>query len=116
MLIFPQYCIFCHTLKEKKDNSPGDLLIKQAHSDSPTIQATDEYKQRVSIDKDYSLLITGASLNDQRTFTCMVVSESNLLEYPVSVLVHSKTAVQILLLLRKQNKQTNKHMQIVCCL
>lgn len=89
---------FCHTLKEKKDNSPGDLLIKQAHNEKATVQATDEYNQRVSIDKDLSLLITRASLNDQRTFTCMVVSETDLLEYPVSVLVHSKTAIQILLL------------------
>uniref|UniRef100_H3BXC9 Activated leukocyte cell adhesion molecule a n=1 Tax=Tetraodon nigroviridis TaxID=99883 RepID=H3BXC9_TETNG len=89
----PEDTMFIKWKYEKKDNSPGDLLIKQAHSDSPTIQATDEYKQRVSIDKDYSLLITGASLNDQRTFTCMVVSESNLLEYPVSVLVHKAPSV-----------------------
>lgn len=79
-------------LKEKTDGSAGDLLIKQARSNKPTVQATDSYAQRVSIDDDLSLLITGASLNDQKTFTCMVVSESNLLEYPVSVLVHSKTA------------------------
>lgn len=80
-------------LKEKEDGSPGDLLIKQARSNKATVQATDSYAQRVSIDDDLSLLITGASLNDQKTFTCMVVSESNLLEYPVSVLVHSKMAI-----------------------
>lgn len=73
-------------------------MIKQARSDRATVQATDDYAQRVSIDEDLNLLIRGASLKDQKTFTCMVVSESNLLEYPVSVLVHSKTAAQLLLL------------------
>lgn len=85
------YCIVCHT-KEKKDGPPGDLLVKQARSDKAMVQATDEYAKRVNIDADLSLVITGASLNDQTTFTCMVVSDSNLLEYPVSVQVHSKTA------------------------
>lgn len=84
--------MFFVPLKEKDDGSPGDLLIKQARSEQATIQATDHYAQRVSIDDKLSLLITGASLKDQKTFTCMVVSENNLMEYPVSVLVHSKTA------------------------
>lgn len=83
---------FCHTLKEKEDGTLGDLLIKQANSDKATVQATDDYAERVSIDDDLSLLITGASLKDQNTFTCMVVSDSNLLEYPVTVLVNSKTS------------------------
>lgn len=83
---------FCHTLKEKKDGTLGDLLIKQASSDKATVQATDDYAQRVSIDEQLSLMITGASLKDQNTFTCMVVSDRNLLEYPVSVVVLSKTS------------------------
>lgn len=82
-------------LKEKADSSPGDLLIKQARSDQPVIQATDDYAQRVSTDDKLNLLITGASLKDQKTFTCMVVSEKNLMEYPVTVLVYSKTATPI---------------------
>lgn len=84
--------MFFVPLKENDDGSPGDLLIKQARSEQATIQATDHYAQRVSIDDKLSLLITGASLKDQKTFTCMVVSENNLMEYPVSVLVYSKTA------------------------
>lgn len=50
----------------------------------------DDYAQRISIDDNYNLLITGASLKDIKTFTCMVVFGINLMEYPVSVLVHSK--------------------------
>lgn len=72
-------------------------MIKQARSDQATVQATDGYAQRVSIDNNLSLIITGASLKDQRTFTCMVVSEENLLEYPVSVLVYSKTMTSVII-------------------
>lgn len=82
-------------LKEKDDGSPGDLLIKQARSDKPVVQATDDYAQRVSTDDKLNLLITGASLKDQKIFTCMVVSENNLMEYPVTVQVYSKTATPI---------------------
>ncbi|GLD47290.1 CD166 antigen homolog [Lates japonicus] len=82
---------------EKDDGTPGDLLIKQARNDQATIQATDDYAQRVSIDDEFSLLITQASLKDQKTFTCMVVSVNNLMEYPVSVVVHKKpSSVQIM--------------------
>ena len=81
--------VSCHS-QEKEDGSLGDLLIKQARSDEATVQATDDYAQRVSIDDKFSLLITQASLRDQKTFTCMVVSETNLMEFPVSVAVYSK--------------------------
>ncbi|XP_033834674.1 CD166 antigen homolog A isoform X1 [Periophthalmus magnuspinnatus] len=81
---------------EKADGSPGDLLVKQDQKEA-TVQATDGYASRVSIDDKYNLLITGATLMDQHTFTCMVVSATNLNEFPVSVLVHKKpTAVQIM--------------------
>lgn len=74
---------------EKADGSPGDLLVKQDQKEA-TVQATDGYAQRVSIDDKFNLLISEATLMDQRTFTCMVVSVSNLNEFPVSVLVHKK--------------------------
>ncbi|NP_001092128.1 CD166 antigen homolog A [Takifugu rubripes] len=86
----PEDLIFIKWKYEKDDGSPGDLLIKQARSEQATIQATDHYAQRVSIDDKLSLLIKGASLKDQKTFTCMVVSENDLMEYPVSVVVHKK--------------------------
>lgn len=86
----------CHVnLQEKDDGSPGDLLIKHARNDQATVQAKDNYAQRVSIDDKFSLLITQASLKDQKTFTCMVVSDANLLEFPVSVLVYSKHKINI---------------------
>ncbi|XP_069021169.1 CD166 antigen homolog A isoform X2 [Embiotoca jacksoni] len=82
---------------EKDDGTPGDLLIKQARNEQATVQATDSYAQRVSIDDKLSLLISQASLKDQKTFTCMVVSDANLLEYPVSVVVHKKpSSVEIM--------------------
>lgn len=77
---------------EKADGSIGDLLVKQDKQKEATVQATDGYAQRVSIDDKYNLLITEATLMDQHTFTCMVVSGTNLNEFPVSVLVHKKPA------------------------
>lgn len=93
----PNDLMFVKWKYEKDDGSAGDLLIKQARSDQATVQATDDYAQRVSINDKFSLLITQASLKDQKTFTCMVVSGSNLNEYPVSVAVYKKpSSVQIM--------------------
>ena len=85
------------TDQEKDDGTPGDLLVKQAHKEEATVQATDGYKTRVSITANYTLLISQGSLSDQRTFTCMVVSSSNLDEYSVNVQVHSKSPVHLVL-------------------
>lgn len=82
---------------ENADGNPGDLLVKQDQKDQATVQATDGYAQRVSIDDKFNLLISQATLSDQRTFTCMVVSATNLMEYPVSVIVNKKpSSVEIL--------------------
>uniref|UniRef100_A0AAQ5ZIL2 Ig-like domain-containing protein n=1 Tax=Amphiprion ocellaris TaxID=80972 RepID=A0AAQ5ZIL2_AMPOC len=86
----PDDLMFIKWKYEKNDGTPGDLLIKQTRNDQATIQATDDYAQRVSIDDKFSLLINRASLKDQKTFTCMVVSDTDLLEYPVSVVVYKK--------------------------
>ncbi|XP_051793629.1 CD166 antigen homolog [Acanthochromis polyacanthus] len=86
----PDDLMFIKWKYEKNDGTPGDLLIKQTRNDQATIQATDDYAQRVSTDDKFSLLINQASLKDQRTFTCMVVSVTDLLEYPVSVIVYKK--------------------------
>lgn len=74
----------------KDDGSPGDLLVKQALKDEATVSATDGYKSRVSIAANSSLMITQGSLADQRVFTCMVVSLTNLEEYSVEVKVYSE--------------------------
>uniref|UniRef100_A0A3Q0T9H8 Activated leukocyte cell adhesion molecule a n=1 Tax=Amphilophus citrinellus TaxID=61819 RepID=A0A3Q0T9H8_AMPCI len=93
----PNGLMFIKWKYDKDDGSPGDLLIKQARSDQATVQATDDYARRVSINEKFSLLITQASLKDQRTFTCMVVSIDSLMEYPVSVVVYKKpSSVQIM--------------------
>lgn len=93
----PEDLMFIKWKYEKDDGTPGDLLIKQARSEQATMQATDSFAQRVSIDDKFNLLITQASLTDQKTFTCMVVSDTNLMEFPVSVVVYKKpSSVQIM--------------------
>ncbi|XP_034539505.1 CD166 antigen homolog [Notolabrus celidotus] len=92
----PADLMFIKWKYEKDDGTSGDLLIKQVHSEQATLQATDGYAPRVSTDDKFNLLISKATLRDQKTFTCMVVSESNVMEYPISVLVHKKPSVQIM--------------------
>uniref|UniRef100_A0A672I296 Activated leukocyte cell adhesion molecule a n=1 Tax=Salarias fasciatus TaxID=181472 RepID=A0A672I296_SALFA len=83
----PSDLMFVKWKYEKDDGSAGDLLVKQVRSQQTTVLATDAYAQRVSVDPSLGLLIRHASLLDQRTFTCMVVSASNILEFPVAVAV-----------------------------
>lgn len=64
--------------------------MKHLQKEEAKITATDSYKDRASIGPDSSLLIRQAVLDDQRLFTCMVVSMSNVNEYPVEVEVHSE--------------------------
>lgn len=93
----PEDLMFVKWKYEKDDGSPGDLLIKQVHSETATVQATDGYATRVSTDDSYSLLISQATLKDQKSFTCMVVSETNVMEYSTAVIVHKKpSSVQIM--------------------
>ncbi|KAJ8368302.1 hypothetical protein SKAU_G00083300 [Synaphobranchus kaupii] len=75
---------------DKDDGTTGDLLIKKNLADQASILATDDYKDRVNISENFGLLIADGALHDQKTFTCMVVTESDVLTYPVSVLVHKK--------------------------
>lgn len=65
-------------------------MVKKPEKEEAKITATDGYKDRTSIGPDSSLLIKNAILDDQRVFTCMVVSLNNLKEYPVEVEVHSE--------------------------
>uniref|UniRef100_I3JYV3 Activated leukocyte cell adhesion molecule b n=1 Tax=Oreochromis niloticus TaxID=8128 RepID=I3JYV3_ORENI len=76
---------------DKGDGVPGYLLVKQKNQ-NVSISATDEYKVRVSMDENSSLLISAAKLSDQRTFTCMVVTGGDVFEYPVNVLIHKLPA------------------------
>lgn len=86
----PEGLIFTKWKYVKDDGSAGDLLVKQAQKDEATVSATDGYKNRVSIAANSSLMIARGSLTDQRVFTCMVVSFTNLQEYSVEVRVYKK--------------------------
>ncbi|KAM3868720.1 CD166 antigen homolog A [Diretmus argenteus] len=86
----PDELMFIKWKYERDDGTSGDMLVKQAHKGEATVQATDDYAQRVSIASNSSLLISQGSLKDQRMFTCMVVSSINLREFPVTVKVYKK--------------------------
>uniref|UniRef100_A0A672KM47 CD166 antigen homolog n=1 Tax=Sinocyclocheilus grahami TaxID=75366 RepID=A0A672KM47_SINGR len=92
----PDGLIFTKWKYVKDDGSPGDLLVKQAQKDEATVSATDGYKSRVSIAANSSLLITQGSLTDQRVFTCMVVSLTNLKEHSVEVKVYKKPSAPVI--------------------
>ncbi|XP_044211004.1 CD166 antigen homolog A-like isoform X1 [Thunnus albacares] len=72
---------------DKGEGLSGDLLVKKI-SLNVSISANDEYKGRVSMAANSSLLLSAAKLTDQRTFTCMVVGGADITEYPVNVVIY----------------------------
>ncbi|KAK7120583.1 hypothetical protein R3I94_020550 [Phoxinus phoxinus] len=92
----PDGIIFIKWKYVRDDGTPGDLLVKQVAKDEATVSATDGYKSRVSIAANFSLMISRGSLTDQRVFTCMMVSTSNLDEYPVEVKVYKKPSTPVI--------------------
>lgn len=72
---------------DKGDGLSGDLLVKQKNQ-NVSVSATDEYKGRVSLAANSSLLLSAATLTDQRTFTCMEVVGADIAEYPVNVVIY----------------------------
>ncbi|XP_028429285.1 CD166 antigen homolog A isoform X1 [Perca flavescens] len=76
---------------DKGEGLSGDLLVKRKDQ-NVLITATDEYKDRVSMAANSSLLLTEARLTDQRTFTCMVVAGADITEYPVNVVIYKAPA------------------------
>ncbi|KAM9319004.1 CD166 antigen homolog A-like [Pholidichthys leucotaenia] len=76
---------------DRGDGLSGDLLVKKNDQDI-TINPTDEYKGRVSLASNSSLLLSAAKLTDQRTFTCMVVGSEDIIEYPVNVVIYKLPA------------------------
>ncbi|XP_028321209.1 CD166 antigen homolog isoform X2 [Gouania willdenowi] len=75
---------------DKGEGVPGDLLVKNGLNVS--VSATDDYKGRVSMADNFSLLLSDATLSDQRKFTCMLVLRNDLTEHPVNVLIHKSPA------------------------
>lgn len=76
---------------DKGEGLSGDLLVKRINQ-NVTVSAGDEYRSRVSLASNSSLLLSSARLSDQRTFTCMVVAAEDINEYPVNVVIY-KTPV-----------------------
>ncbi|XP_070685207.1 CD166 antigen homolog A-like [Pempheris klunzingeri] len=76
---------------DKGEGLPGDLLVKQKNQ-NVSISANDEYKDRVDMTANSSLLLSAAKLTDQRTFTCMVVGSGDIAEYPVNVVINKMPA------------------------
>ncbi|XP_042342541.1 CD166 antigen homolog isoform X2 [Plectropomus leopardus] len=76
---------------DKGEGLSGDLLVKQKNQ-NVSISATDEYKGRVSLAANNSLLLSAVKLSDQRTFTCMVVAGADITEYPVNVVIYKTPA------------------------
>ncbi|MBN3297969.1 C166A protein, partial [Amia calva] len=74
--------------KYEKGDIHKDLLTKQAQKEDVKIVAENDYKDRISVATNYSLLISQAKLQDQNTFTCMVVTPGDITEYSVTVHVY----------------------------
>ncbi|XP_067307294.1 activated leukocyte cell adhesion molecule b isoform X2 [Pseudorasbora parva] len=64
----------------------GKILVKPVNQNA-TISDDVNYKSRVSIKKDFSLVIRQVTMADQKTFTCMVVKE-DIFEYPVQLVIY----------------------------
>ncbi|KAL0174138.1 hypothetical protein M9458_030106, partial [Cirrhinus mrigala] len=65
----------------------GNILVKNPNQNA-SVSNDVNYKNRVSIKKDFSLVIKQVTMADQRTFTCMVVWQSDILEYPVQLHIY----------------------------
>lgn len=70
----------------------GNILVKSAGKNA-TVSDDVNYKTRVSLKDDFSLVITKVTMDDQRIFTCMVVS-GDILEFPVQLAIYSKCWTQ----------------------
>ncbi|KAK3560645.1 hypothetical protein QTP86_014497 [Hemibagrus guttatus] len=72
--------------KYTKDGSNVDLLTKSQTQNASFSQIA-EYQGRLVLTKDLNLQISQTKMTDQRTFTCMVVAGSDILEFPVDVTI-----------------------------
>ncbi|XP_042595318.1 CD166 antigen homolog A-like isoform X1 [Cyprinus carpio] len=76
------------TFVKWKYDKDGNILVKNQDQNT-TVFSDVNYKNRVSIKQDFSLVITQVAMTDQRTFTCMVVLREDILEYPVQLAVYN---------------------------
>uniref|UniRef100_H2SSX6 Activated leukocyte cell adhesion molecule b n=1 Tax=Takifugu rubripes TaxID=31033 RepID=H2SSX6_TAKRU len=96
-----------------RDGLAGDLLVKQRDQNTSII-ANDEYKGRVSMAANFSLLLSDARLTDQRTFTCMVVAGANIVEYPVNIVVY-KTPTELKISDKAEELEIGKPTKLATC-
>lgn len=81
-------------LQDKGEGLSGDLVVRQRNQNF-SISASDEYKGRVGMAANSSLLLSGAKLTDQRTFICMMVVDGDIQEFPIYVVVHSESTITL---------------------
>lgn len=67
----------------------GDLLLKR-RGENVSFSDTDEYRGRVSLLANFSLLLSSVKLSDQHTFTCVQTDISDIKEFFIGVVVHSE--------------------------
>lgn len=79
--------------QDKGEGLSGDLIKKKNQNFS--VIASDEYKGRVSMAANSSLLLSDVKLTDQRTFICMMVVEGDIQEFPIYVVVHSESTITL---------------------
>ncbi|MBN3323207.1 C166A protein, partial [Atractosteus spatula] len=84
----PKDLMFVKWKFETQEAGEGDLLTKQEQKDGVKILAKDEYKDRVNVTENFSLRITKATLQDEKTFTCLVVTMNDAEEHSTSVRVY----------------------------
>ncbi|TRY93941.1 hypothetical protein DNTS_025224 [Danionella cerebrum] len=72
-------------VKWKYEN--GNILVKHTGQNA-SISNDDNYKTRVSIKKDFGLIIKQVTLADQKIFNCMVVGTDDILEFPVQLVIY----------------------------
>lgn len=70
----------------------GDLLLK-LRSENVSVSATDDYRDRVSLLDNFSLLLSSVKLSDQHTFTCMQTDRTDIKEFYIDVVVHSESTL-----------------------
>ncbi|XP_051719665.1 activated leukocyte cell adhesion molecule b isoform X2 [Ctenopharyngodon idella] len=75
------------TFVKWKYNNDGNILVKQTGQNA-TISNDVNYKNRVGIKKDFSLIIRQVTMADQKTFTCMVVGKEDIFEYPIQLVIY----------------------------
>lgn len=72
---------------DKGEGLTGDLLVKRGKQ-NVSVTAGDEYKHRVSLASNLSLLLSGAKLSDQKIYTCLVVGAEDINDYTYNVVIY----------------------------